>query len=280
MKIFPINYINSFKNTQKPKSDRLNITISEADTDGKWFYSSCSNPSLRICKDEFCPEEKQETIEYYRTMQGKNGQTEVVSTVTPIIAGKKFYISNDGKLDELWGVSYKKSNDELIQKTKYIKGYPIEITDYKDGEEYKITHYSQNTGRMNHIYYFDGSFELLQSSTPVNSIVELQSLDENGEKFALHFMAAKGNGIKGNAICSVPDDEEGHKTISLSWTYPNIKYSFNGDKEDAASLKNALLKLKKVLKDEKYREDFGSYHIVNNQLYDAIGYLSDLAHYS
>ena len=285
MKITKINSIQTFKNNQKPKvkSDNQtisNIAVSRANTNNRWFIDNCSNPSDIIYLDEIKPKIIQKPkieCEYFSISRNENKE-DVFTPLTGEITIKdgKVQIFDRDKTYDFSGISRKKKNGELIQEVRYLKGYPFYITEYKDGEEYKLTHYSQHTHKINHVYYFDGSFELKQQSTPDFTAIELQTKNANGEKIAVQINAAKNKQKQASAICEVPDND-GYKTISLYWNYPNTGYLFQSGKQDAALLKYALDELKTTLENDKYKDNFGNASFVCEQLSDAINYLNNIS---
>ena len=286
MKILSINSIQTFTNSKKSKAKFnnktcSNITVSEANSNGRWFHSKCDNPSYRVYLDE-----KPEMInkpkieyEYYNIRRDENGE-DILTPITGkiIMQNGKVQVADKDTVYDFSGISYKKQNDELIQEVRHAKGYPFYVTEYRNGKEYKLTRYSQNSHKINEVYFFDGSFELSQKTAPQNTstTIEFQTLNRNNEKIALSYTAVNKEGSKGNIECEIPT-EDGYKTIKLNWTYPIVKYSFSGSSKDAQSLKYVLIQLKETIKSNEYKEDFGSTSYINWQLYDAIDYLGKIS---
>ncbi len=274
MRLASISPIGFLKGKKPEKNIKNNSnTLSETNLKGKPFSSNYASLSNAVCTDEFKPQTK---TEYFKIGKDENGEKIYIPVEGTIISEfGKTKLAHGVNFDDFKGVAFKKNDDEIIQETHYLNGYPICVTDYKDGEEYKYTHFSHGTHKINQIYYFDGSFEISQKTASQNSSIttELRTLNENGEKIGVDVVATRKQGIEGSAECIIPTDD-GYKTIALRWSYPNVKYSFEGSKEDARELKNMLQKLVQTINMPEYKKYFGKNIYFNMQLNDAIFYLS------
>ena len=286
MKILSINSIQTFTNSKKSKAKfnnkmGTNITISQANSNGRWFIDNCSNPSDIFYIDEIKPEvikKPKIEYEYYNAVKGEDGENILIPITGEIIMQNgKVKVIDGNNVYDFSGISFKKQNGELVQKVRHVKGYPTSVTEYKDGKEYKYTHYSQNSHKINQVYFFDGSFELSQNIAPQNtsSTIEFQTLNKRGEKTAVKFVAIGKENGQGSAQCEFPA-EDGYRTITLNWSYPVVKYSFYGSAKEAGYMQNALIKLRDTIRSDEYKEDFASHSYLNRQLADAIGYLEDI----
>ncbi len=276
MKISGINIINPYGfNFKSKKNNSPSIKKPEKNGDIAQF---ASNPFAKLYEAKLnFPLDNTEKTEYFQTEKDEFGEDICILLGGTIIedAGK-LKLAQDASLSDFKGIAVKKINNEIVQEIRYIKGYPMSITDYKDGKEYKYTHFSQNSHKINHVYYFDRSFELSQKSGPQNSYleVEYQRTNKYGEKYALNLTATNKQDVEGKAQCQIPTDD-GYKTIELKWDYFK-KYSFDGSKEDAKNLQNALDELKDVINKDEYKKDFGSNDYLNKELSDAIKYLENV----
>ncbi len=285
MKILNINSIQTFTHSKKSKAKFnnktvSNINVSQANTKGGWFYSKCDDPSYRVYIDEIKPEINKPSAdyEYFNVQEDENGE----STLTPVsgeifIKDGKIQVKNGDEITLFNGISQKRIQGEIVQEVRHVKGYPASVIEYKDGEQYKYKHYSQNYHKINQVYLFDGSFDLSKKNAPQDksTTLEFQTQNKRGEKMAVSFTAPQSKSLEGKAECEFPTDE-GYKTITLKWSYPVINYSFYGSAKDAQLLQNMLIKLKAITKSDEYKEDFGTTPYLNWQLYDAIDYLENI----
>ena len=103
--------------------------------------------------------------------------------------------------------------------------------------------------------------------------VKLEKIGKN-KKTTTNFKATiEPNSVGGCEYISKKNAKEPKKT-AMFWKYPEMTYIFQGNKEEAMRLQNALLNLQNTINSENYCNDFGNTKSLNQQLSMAIEYLS------